>query len=73
MPNRVSCVIFVPKNVFSKISNFLLLLKEMRVFYLGNAVCGKMVIVSNLGSDLIPEFLFLKNNKINKAEQYVDI
>jgi hypothetical protein len=26
-----------------------------------------------LGSDLIPEFLFLKNNKINKAEQYVDI
>jgi hypothetical protein len=73
MPNRGCCVIFIPTNVFSKISNFLLLLKEMTLFYLRNAVCGKMVMVSNLGSDLMPEFVFLKSNKINKADQYLDI
>jgi hypothetical protein len=26
-----------------------------------------------LGSDLMPEFVFLKSNKINKADQYLDI
>jgi hypothetical protein len=68
MPKRGCCRIFIPTNVFCKTSNFLLPLKEMKVFYLRNAACGKMVLVGTLRSDLMPEFVLLKKNKVNKTE-----
>jgi hypothetical protein len=65
MPNRGCCIIFTPINVFSETTPFLLPRKEMTVFYLRNAVCERMVLVGSLGSVPMPEFVLLKNNKIN--------
>jgi hypothetical protein len=65
MSNRGYHIIFISINVFSKTTTILLPLKKITTFYLRNAACGRMVLVASLGSDLMPEFGFLKKNKIN--------
>jgi hypothetical protein len=66
MPDRGCCITFVPISVFSETTSFILPLKEITVFYLRNAVCGRMVLlVESLGSVLMPKFVLLMKNKIN--------
>jgi hypothetical protein len=65
MPSRGYCIILIPINVLSKTTTILLPLKNTTTFYFRNASCGRMVLVGSLGSDLMPECVFLKKNKIN--------
>jgi hypothetical protein len=69
MLNRGYCIVFTSINVFSETTTFIIPLKEIKVFYHRNAVCGRMLLVGSLVSDLMSEFVFLKKKKKNQAEE----